>query len=83
MTLTMDYSRRPQVWTGTLMTNESTPLYRTMNASRSNALIFRLMDRRLASYDTELEWDIACWDLETSEETLIPTSQEEMGRLVL
>ncbi len=66
-----------QVWTVNVETTETTPLYENDDAL-GQMPSFSPDGQRLASYDTELD-GIRVLDLETSEETLIPTSQEEMG----
>jgi Tol biopolymer transport system component len=66
-----------RVWTVNVETTDTTPLYENDDAL-GQMPSFSPDGQRLASYDTELH-GIRVLDLETSKETLIPTSQEEMG----
>jgi Tol biopolymer transport system component len=69
--------RASRVWTLNVATKETTPLYENENVPGQMAS-FSPDGRSLATYDTSLN-GIRILDLETSEETILPTALEEMG----
>jgi Tol biopolymer transport system component len=66
-----------RVWTLNIVTKETTPFYENESVL-GQMPSFSPDGRRLASYDISLD-GIRILDLATSEETIIPTSPEEMG----